>query len=107
MDWFLSCLSDLLCQWCDVKFSNSHLQCSVRLCAGPVLFISYTDDVTLVCNKCEVNHRFYADDKQAYISDVPVSTVSLAHQVLQPCISDISSCGAHLVDSSSTLPKLN
>jgi len=57
---------------------------------GPVLFISYTDDVTLILGSHQVNHHLYADDKQAYVS-TPVNNVSLMRQILEHCISDITS----------------
>ena len=74
----------LLCQWWDVEFDFPLL--------GPVLHISYADDVTLVFDRHQVNHHLYADDKRIYIN-----SVSLACRVLQRCISDIS-CGAHHVE---------
>jgi len=61
---------------------------------GPVLFISYTNDVTYVIfDSHQVNHHLYADDKLSYVS-VPVNNVSLARQIL-----------AHHVDCSSTTLK--
>jgi len=57
---------------------------------GPVLFISYTEDVTLIFDSHQVNHHLCDDDKQAYVS-VPVNNVSLARQTLERCISDITS----------------
>jgi len=44
---------------------------------GPILFISYTDDVPSVFRRHQVNYHLYADDKQAYVS-VPVSDISQA-----------------------------
>jgi len=55
-----------------------------------VLFISYTEDVTLIFDSHQVNHHLCDDDKQAYVS-VPVNNVSLARQTLERCISDITS----------------
>jgi len=68
------------------------LTCSVpqRSVLGPILFISYTDDVPSVFQRHQVNYHLYADDKQAYVS-VLVSDVSRARTALQHCISDISS----------------
>ena len=57
---------------------------------GPVLFILYTADVTSIFDSHQVSHHLYADDKQAYVS-VPVNNVSLVHQILKQCISDITS----------------
>jgi len=57
---------------------------------GPVLFISYTEDVTSIFDSHQVKHLLYADDKQAYVS-VPVYNVSLARQTLEHCISDTTS----------------
>jgi len=57
---------------------------------GPVLFISYTDDVMLIFDSHQVNHHLYADDEQAYVS-VAVNNVSLARQILERCIRDITS----------------
>jgi len=48
---------------------------------GPVLFISYTDDVMLIFDSDQVNHHLYVDDKQAYVS-VPVNNASLVRQIL-------------------------
>jgi len=44
----------------------------------------------------------YADDKQAYMS-IPVNNVSLAHQLLERCISDIISwCASHRLQLNAT-----
>ena len=70
--------SDFLCQRYDVKTDTSHLYRSTRLrVLGPVLFISYTPDVTLIFDSHQVNHHLYADDKQAYMS-VPVNNLPLS-----------------------------
>ena len=62
---------------------------------GPVLFISHTEDVTLIFDCHHVSHHLYADDKQAYVS-IPVNNVSLACQTRERCISDITSwCTSH------------
>ena len=74
-----------------LKTDTSHLQCSTRLHAGSTAphFI-YRNDVTWIFDSHQVNHHLYADDKQAYVS-VPVNNVSLACQILDRCISDITS----------------
>jgi len=48
---------------------------------GPVLFVSYTEDVTSIFDSHQVSRLLYADVKQAYVS-VPVYNVSLARQTL-------------------------
>ena len=94
MDWFTSYLSDRT-QTFRLNGEMSSLiplTCSVPQGSvlGPILFISYTDDVPSVFQRHQVNYHLYADDKQAYVS-VPVSDVSRARTALQHCISDISS----------------
>jgi len=49
---------------------------------GPVLFISYTDDLTLIFDSQQVYRHLYADDTQAYVS-VPANNVSLVCQILE------------------------
>jgi len=44
----------------------------------------------LIFDSHQVNHHLYADDKQAYVS-VAVNNVSLARQILERCIRDITS----------------
>ena len=63
------------------------LTCSVPQWSvlGPILLISYTDDVPSVFQRHQVNYHLYADDKQAYVS-VPVSDVSRARTALQHCV---------------------
>ena len=55
---------------------------------GPVLFISYTEDVMLIFDSHQVSHHLYADDKQAYVS-ISVNNLSLARQTLECCISGV------------------
>jgi len=92
MDWFSSYLSDRTQTFCanGVMSEPIPVTCSVPqgFVLGPVLFISYTEDVTSIFDSHQVNHLLYADDKQAYVS-VPVYDVSLARQTLEHCISDI------------------
>ena len=94
MDWFSSYLSDQTQSICanSVMSRPISVTCSVPQGSvlGPMLFISYTDDVTLIFDSHQVNHHLYADDKQAYVS-VPVNNVSLARQILERCVSDITS----------------
>jgi len=94
MDWFSSYLRDRTQTFCANGAISEPIPvtCSVPQGSvlGPVLFISYTDDVTLIFDSHHVNHHRYADDKQVYVS-VPVNSVSLARQILERCISDISS----------------
>jgi len=94
MDWFSSYLSDWTQTFCanGVMSEPTPVTCSVPhgSVLGPVLFISYTEDVTSIFDSHQVNHLLYADDKQAYVS-VPVYNVSLARQTLEHCISDITS----------------
>jgi len=94
MDWFSSYLRDRTQTFCANGGMSGPIPvtCSVPQGSvlGPVLFISYTDDATLIFDSHRVNHHRYADDKQVYVS-VPVNSVSLARQILERCISDISS----------------
>ena len=68
---------------------------------GPILFISYTDDVSLVFKKHQDNHHLYTNNKHAYVSK----------PVCQQCVTG-TSCpstlfqqhGTHHVGSSSMLP---
>jgi len=75
MDWFSSYLSDRTRTFCanGVMSEPIPVTCSVPQGSvlGPVLFISYTEDVTSIFDSHEVNHLLYADDKQVYVS-VPV-----------------------------------
>jgi len=93
MNWFSSYLSDRT-QTCanGVMSELIPVTCSVPQGSvlGPVLFISYTQDVTSIFDSHQINNLLYADDKQAYVS-VPVYNVSLARQTLEHCISDITS----------------
>ena len=98
MDWLSSYLSDRTQTFCanGVMSRPIPVTCSVPQGSvlGPVLFISYTDDVTLIFDSHQVSHHLYADDKQAYVS-IPVNNVSLARQILERCIRDITSwCGS-------------
>jgi len=51
---------------------------------------SYTDDFALIFDSRQVNRHLYADDKLAYVS-AHVNNVSLARQIPERCISDITS----------------
>ena len=94
MDWFSSYLSDRTQTFCanGVMSGSIPVTCSVPQGSvlGPVLFISYTEDVSVIFDSHQVNHHLYADDKQAYVS-VPANNVSLARHTLESCISDITS----------------
>jgi len=93
MDWFSSYLSDWTQTFCASGVMSGPIPVICSILQGsvpPVLFISYTEDVTLIFDSHQVNHRLYADDKQAYVS-VPVNHVSVAHPTLEHCISDITS----------------
>ena len=85
MDWFSSYLSD----WIQTFCANGVMSGPIQSVLGPVLFISYTEDIMLIFNS-QVNHHLYADNKQAYVS-LPVNNVLLARQTLERCISDIAS----------------
>jgi len=53
------------------------------------------------------DHHQYADDKQAYVS-VPVNNVSLAYQILERCIRDITSwCASRRLQLTATRTELN
>jgi len=86
MDWFSFYLSDRTQTLCanGVMSRPIPVTCSVPQGSvlGPVLFISYTHDVTLIFDSHQVNHHLYADDKQASAS-VSVNNVSLARQILE------------------------
>jgi len=94
MNWFSSYLSDQTQTFCanGVMSKPIPVTCSVPQGSvlGPMLFISYTEDVSSIFDSHQVNHLLYADDKQAYVR-VPVYNVSLARQTLEHCISDITS----------------
>jgi len=73
---------------------------------GLVLFISYTDDVTLLFDSHQDNYHLYADDKQACMN-VPVNIVSLVHQILEHCINDITLlCTSHRLRLNATKTEL-
>jgi len=84
MDWFSSYLSDQTQTFCATGEMSRTIPvtCSIPQGSvlGSVLFISYPDDITLIFDSHQVNHRLYADDKQAYVS-VPVNNMSLAYQI--------------------------
>ena len=86
MDWFSTYLSDRTQMFCvnAVMSRTIPVTCSVPQGSvlGPMLFISYTADVTSIFDSHQVNRHLYADDKQAYVS-VPVNNVSLACQILE------------------------
>jgi len=94
MDSFSSYLSDRTQTFCasGVMSGPISVTCSVLRGSvlGPVLFISYTEDVTLIFDSHKVNRHLCADDKQAYVS-VPAKNVSLACQTLESYIIDITS----------------
>jgi len=99
IDWFSSSLSDRTQTFCanGVMSGPIPVTCCIPQCSvlGPVLFISYTEDVTLIFDCHQVSHHLYADDKQAYVS-IPVNNVSLECQTRERCISDITSwCTSH------------
>ena len=93
LSWFESYLSD--------RTQNFHVNgaspgavavnCSVPQGSvlWPILFISYTDKLSIVFHRHKVRHHLYADDKQAY-KDAAVQDVSLARLALQNCISDVA-----------------
>lgn len=96
MDWF-SFYTTERAQWFFVNgmMSNSlPVSCSVQQSSvlGPVL--SY-HTLRTSHQKCQLSYHLYTDDKEAYVS-VPVSDVSVAHDLLQHCIIDTSSrCAWH------------
>ena len=96
MDWF-SFYTTERAQWFFVNgmMSNSlPVSCSVQQSSvlGPVL--SY-HTLRTSHQKCQLSYHLYTDDKEAYVT-VPVSDVSVAHDLLQHCIIDTSSrCAWH------------
>jgi hypothetical protein len=56
---------------------------------GPLGFISYTDDVTLVFKWNNIKHHLFADYKQAYAS-APLHGVDDVRDRLHDCTTDIS-----------------
>ena len=56
---------------------------------GPIMFISYMEDVSTLFQRHQIRYHLYVDDKQAY-TDVPVEDVSSARRVLRDCISDVA-----------------
>jgi len=74
--WFRSYLSDRT-QTFQLPLHYSVPQGSA---AGPVEFIAYTEEVSDVFNRHQVQYHLYADDKQAYVStpasDVPTAVLA-------------------------------
>jgi len=62
---------------------------------GPLEFIKFMGDVTLVFERRNIKHHLFADDKQAYTS-APLHDVDDLHNCLHACITDINNCARHI-----------
>jgi len=72
--------------------STTHcVSCSVPqgLVLGPLEFILYTEDVSLVFEQFNIKHHLFADDQQAYASS-PLQGVNDVHDRIHDCTTDIS-----------------
>ena len=92
LEWFRSYLADRT-QSVVVNGSPSEttqVDCSVPQGSvlGPLKFISYTEDVTLIFDRHGVRHHLFADDKQAY-TDASLSGVDDARCRLHDCTADL------------------
>jgi len=114
MDWFSSYLSDRTQTFCANGMMSEPIPvtCSVPQGSvlGPVLFISYTEDVTSIFDSHQISHLLYADDKhikQAYVS-VGYLSITCHWRVKHLNIVLVTSLrGALHVDYSSTPLKQN
>jgi Reverse transcriptase (RNA-dependent DNA polymerase) len=70
--------------------TTHHVNCSVPRgsCLGPVEFITYTESVISVLGRHRINHRLFADDKQAYAS-TRLDGVDDVRGRLRDCTTDI------------------
>ena len=55
---------------------------------GPIQFISYTEDVTVIFDTHKLRHHLFADDKQRY-SSVTVLDINKAKSTLVLCVADV------------------
>ena len=77
--------------------TTKRVDCSVPQgsCLGPVEFITYTESVTSVFGRHNIDHHLFADDKQVYAS-TPLEGVDDVRGRLRDCTTDIINwCASH------------
>ena len=92
LEWFGSYLSDRTQVFVTHSQSSSTFPVTSSVpqgsVLGPVKFISYSEDITIIFRSHNVSHHLFADDKQL-LESVTVAEVDKAVRKLQSCITDV------------------
>ena len=79
----------------EVKAVPIKVSCGGPYCfvLGPLEFIAYTEEVTMVFYRNQVSHHLFADDKQIYRACL-IEQIDSARKVLGDCVLDIRDCSS-------------